>query len=422
MLIFGPVGTFDTHPDLAAELGFQAQARDTVAVIRDAFAAAIEAICGGSPRARDVSDAFKIHRKLGWQVWNIAYAADAALAVRLMPTRHGMDVWLAAARRAGVPPELLERLERAAPLFDELLRTHAQDRGLFEMMVESSEPAIDEAAEQRWRKQAFTGNSFIFGVRARALLAAAFLHPSVRGGWFDMVRIQGLIGFIRTRPNVRWPFAQSIVESGPDDAQRLPAREPLMPAPPDAASGVPILATFCSRPLPGVQRRVGETGLLEDELLPGPVGQTGECTLFTGEILREVAPVYRTHEGEDAMFGTGSRTPAELLICDQFVHRDLFPGAARELRVYSELISPTTRDERDRLRVSETVHHLGRGIARIRTAELPNYAEIVRYVFSRTGWNADEFDVYRVRMRHPPVPASVMLRHELAAPPSADVN
>lgn len=408
---FDPTSIAPAVPSL-----FAADARVVIGMIREIFLGIIEYVCGGSPRAQDITDRFEIHRKLGWQIWHVAYADDSLLAIRFMPSEKGLEVWQRAAKSRGVPAEMLGKLRGVRAMFDDLVRRHAKDRALLELMVEASEAAPDEASEQRWRKQAFAGNSYIWGVRASTLLSAAFLHPSQRRDFFDLVRIQGLIGMIRTRANVRWPFAQSIVQTGagPD---HMPRREPLCRSESFVQTGVPVLDAFCSQPTPRVQRRLGEAGMLEDELLPGPVGQTGECTLMTAEIIREVGPVHATHPGETAFFGTGVRTPAELLISDHFVHRELFKGVERELCVFSELISPTTRDERDRLPVSERVQSLGRGMGRIRTAELPGYADLVELVMRQSGWNADEFDVFRIRMRYPPIPVSVMVRHSLPAPP-----
>lgn len=383
-----------------------------MADVRDAFLAPVEALCGGSPRAQDVTDAFGIHRKLGWQIWNVAFAEDPLLAIRYVPSPRSIRAWHAAAAERGLPGELLARMLAASDAFEQLVLRHAQDRRMFEMMAEACLPEPDEANELRWRRQAFNGNSFIWGVRARTLLATLFLHPARKPGYFDMARIQGLIGMVRTRPNVRWPFAQSIVRSD-DGREWRPAREPLMPSELTRRTGVPLMEAFCSQPPPAVQRREGELGLLEDELLPGEVGQTGECTVLTGELMRDVAPAYRTHPDEDALWGTGVRTPGEVLICDHFVHHALFPGVERELRVYSELITPTTRDERDLLPVSERLQALGRGTLRIRTAEVPHYAELVEHALARAGWRAEDFEVYRVRMRYPPIPVAVMVRHEL---------
>jgi hypothetical protein len=382
--------------------------------LRQTFGAIVEAVCGGSPRAQDVTDSFGVHRKLGWQIWNVAYSDDPNAAVRFVPNAKGIDVWRAAASQRGVPDDLLRRLDDVIAQFQQLVETHAEDREMLEMIVESGAEHPDEAVELRWRKQAFTGNSFIWGVRAKSLLATVLLHPSARADYFDMVRIQGLIGLVRTRANVRWPFAQSIVQSD-DGAVYAPQREPVLGSKRVKQIGVPLMEEFCSQPLPPVERRTGENGMLEDELLPGPVGQTAASTIITGELAREVAPYYPTRPGEVALWATGVRTPGEVLISDHFVHREMFPGVARELRVFGELISNTTRDERDRLPVAERLLHLGRGLDRVRTAEIPRYADILGAAFDKTGWKPDDFDVYRVRMRYPPIPVSVMVRHEMPA-------
>lgn len=402
--------------------GLAQDVRQTTEQIRSTFCALIESVCGGAPRAQDVAEAFGIHRKLGWQVWNVAYTSAPLEAIRFVPSGRSLLTWEAAASRMGVPQELTRRLRETPDLYEALVARHAEDREMFEMLVESAGEHGDPEADLRWRRQAFLGNSYVWGVRAKTLLAAAFLHPAQRPGFFDMVRVQGLIGFVRTRPDVRWPFAQSIVETE-DGVQRRPRREALTPTALSERTGVPLMEAFCSRPTAPVQRRLGESGMLEDELLPGPVGESGKCTVITGERMREVAPIYATAPGEHAMFGTGVRTPAEMLICDQFVHRDVFPGAERELWVLSELISPTTQDERDRLRVSERIQDLGRGLGRVRTAEVPRHGELLETVFQATGWNPDEFHAFRVRMRYPPIAAAVMMRHALPdAPPGLELH
>ena len=380
--------------------------------LRQTFGAIVEAVCGGAPRAQDVTDCFGVHRKLGWQIWNVAYSEDPGAAVRFVPNAKGIDVWRAAASQRGVPDDLLRRLDDAIAQFQQLVETHAEDREMLEMIVESGAERPDEAVELRWRKQAFTGNSFIWGVRAKALLATVLLHPSTRPGYFDMARILGQIGLVRTRSSVRWPFAQSVVQSD-DGAVYAPQREPIVPSATFTQIGVPLMEEFCSQPLPPVARRTTENGMVQDELLPGPVGQTAASTIVTGELAREVAPYHATHPGELAIWATGVRTPGEVVISDHFVHREMFPGVERELRVLGELISSTTRDERDRLPVAERLLHLGRGLERVRTAEIPRYADILGAVFEKTGWKADDFDVYRVRMRYPPMPVSVMVTHEM---------
>jgi len=395
---------------------FQRDADLVARQIRERFIPVIEARCGGSPRAHEVADAFKVHRKLGWQLWNVAYGEEPLLSLQYMPSAHGIRVWHQAAANCGVADDLLAGLLETATRFEELVSTHAQDRDQFEMMLGACEAQRDEQTDERWRKQSFMGNSYVWGVRAKTYFTLLMLHPSARNGFFDMARVHGLLGLVRTRPNVRWPFAQSVVYSAEDE--RHPMRAPLLESEATRATGVPLLEPFCSQPLPAVQRRVGQMGMLEDELLPGAMGETGESTIFTGEALREVAPIYQTEPDENAMFGTGVRTPSALLIYDHLVHHALFPETERRLRVYSELISPVTRDERDLLPVPEKVEHLGRGGRRLRTAEVPRYQEMMDVICERLGWKLEDFEHYRVRMRYPPMPTAVMVEHDLPAVPA----
>ncbi|MCL4209956.1 MAG: hypothetical protein KJZ68_04790 [Phycisphaerales bacterium] len=401
---------------------FEAEAEAVVASLRGAFAEVIETALGRVATAKEVADGFGVHRKLGWQIARGAYDDDPFHAARFVPTRRAIEPWLDAARSRRVPDEVLARVDRAMESFERLLHAHAGDRESLEMMLESCAASPDAEADLRWRGEAFRGQAYILGVRVKTLLSMAVLAPSAdRSGWFDMARVNAHLGFVRTRSNVRWVIGQSVVMAGPDGSVMPSTRQPL--APDDAArhGGVPLIERFCSAPLPPIVRRPGPEGLVEDELQAGPIGARGEVNLVTGEIMRSVGPVWRSREGEDALFGTGVRTPAEMLLCDLFVHRDLFPGVERTIRVYSELFSPVAHDERDRLAVSDQVHSLGRGLMRLSAPEAPRYAMLAAYVFERCGWEPTAFDLYRIRMAYPPLPASVMFHHPLPPAP-AGVN
>ncbi|CAN5442027.1 hypothetical protein BH09PLA1_BH09PLA1_10760 [soil metagenome] len=381
--------------------------------VRRRLGAIVEAVCGGTPRAQDITDRFGVYRKLGWQIWNVVYADDALAAIKHLPNPRTLKVWHAAARKQGIREELLLRLDEAIVQFHKSAGAHAGDREMLEMLVESNNENLDEAATIRWRKQSFAGNSFTWGVRAKCMLAVAFIFPSAtRDGYFDMVRIQGLIGLVRTRPNVRWPFAQLLIRDGEGKKHQF-ARVPLVESAAVRQTGVPLVEEFCSKPLPRVMRRPGNMGMVEDELLGGEVGESGASDIITAEVLREVAPAWPKNEGETATFGTGVRTPTELLISDQLVHRDLFPGVQRELCVFGELMTQLSRDERDRIPVPEKVQQLGNAADGIGTAEVARYHDLLDFVFAKTGLQAQNFEAFRVRMRYPPLPVSVLVRHPM---------
>lgn len=388
--------------------------------VRRTMAAVIERVCGGGPRAQDVTDRFGVYRKLGWQVWNVAFADDALAALKHLPNPRTLKVWRQAAEARGVDEPMLAKLDEAIARFRASAEAHAPDRESLEMLVQGrSGSPRDEATDAKWRKQAFLGNAYTWGVRARCMVAAVVILPSKsRDGHFDIVRMQALLGLMRTRAGVRWPFAQLRV-SDRDGKQVGCEREPLATSAAFRRSGVPLLEDFCSRPVPAVERKPGATpGVVEDELLPGDIGKSAAADIITGEYLHAVASAWSERPGETMQFGTGVRTPSELLISDQLVHRDLYPGVTRELCVFGELMTPFSRDERDRIPVAETIQHLGRGIDHIATADAPRHHEIVKCMIEKSGHDAEEFDVFRVRMRYPPMPVSVVTRHALPVRPT----
>ena len=389
-----------------------------VPVIQDLFATVLEnrlgeGVVGITAICRDL----KLHRKLAWQVRSAAYAPDPFQAVAFIPTRAGIEALAGALAEA--PPGIAERLTDAFRRFEEMVRTHAGDRAHFEKLVESNPANSRSETEAKWRERAFLGNSFIWGVQARTQHSLSILNASEsRADWLDLVQVRSLIGLQRVRPNTRWIVSQSIVLSGTDDGPGdvLRERVPLDPEGAGQMGGVPVIREFCSQPPPRLVRRPEGLGLTNDELLPGPVGSTGQQTVVTGEVVRNLAPAYRVEEGERALFGVICRTPSEAFVYDHFVHKDLFPDVARELCIFSELNSPVTQDDSDLLPVSETIQELGRGMNAARTPDIPGYMGLLEWVFARLGWDPRDFGLYRVRLAYPPMPSTVVIRHDLPAP------
>jgi hypothetical protein len=384
-----------------------------ITTVRRRLGAIVESVCGVAPRAQDITDNFGIYRKLGWQIWNIVYADEPLAAIKHLPNPRTLKVWHEAARNKGISEEQLGRLDEAIAQFHHSTKNYAPDRETLEMLVESNGDALDEATVVKWRKQAFVGGAFTWGVRARCMLACAVIFPSTeREGYWSMVRIQSLLGMVRTRSNVRWPFAQLLIRNQEGQKYQY-GREPLVDSAAVRETGVPLVEQFCSEPLPDVRRKPGNMGMVEDELQPGEVGHGAACDIVTAEILRSVAPAWPEKPGETASFGTGVRTPTELLISDLIVHNDLFPNVKRELHVFGELMTQLSRDERDRVPVPEKVEHLGPVSDGIGTADVPRHDEMLKFVFEKAGLNPDDFEAYRVRMRYPPLPVSVIVRHEM---------
>lgn len=393
---------------------FESDTIEAVGLARDAYARVIEQKCPGSKAVTTVAEAFGIHRKLAWQLIKVAYTEDPFVAARHMPVGKGHEVWLAAIESAGIGGDLIARVREADHRFRSLMSLHASSKSEFEMLIESASSGMDQNTEERWRQQAFEGNSFTWGAHCRVLMAMCVLMPSEdREHYFHAAQIRGLMGFRQTRANVRWVINQSVALDDSTQHEAAMVRAAIDPVAAAAHNGVPVLPRFCSDPMPSLERSLTHDGMMQDEFLASGVGLQGERTLVTGEMLRNIAPVHATPNDRTAHFGSAVRTPAEVLHFDLFVRAGLFGEVERELRVFSDIASQVSFRESDALPVSDTVRALGRGLSMAHTPDLAGYLDMAGWVFDRLGVKASDYELYRVRMAYPPVPTTVMLRHEL---------
>jgi len=393
---------------------FERDTIEAVSVAREAYARIIEQRCPGSKAVTAVSEAFGIHRKLAWQLIKVAYADDPFVAARHMPSPKSIGAWIKAVESCGIDGGLVESVRQADDRFQSFIHTHASSKSEFDILIGSSGSACDASVEERWRQQAFEGNSFTFGAHCRVLLALCVLMPSDdRPGYFHMAQVRGLIDFSQTRPDVRWVINQSVALDDEAEHESAMQRVAIDPEAAKAHNGVPVLPEFCSDPMPALMRSKTHEGMMLDEFLSSAVGRQGQRTLVTGELLRNIAPTHATPNDKVAHFGTAVRTPAQMLHFDMFVCKGLFGDVERELRVFSDLASPISFKDSDALSVGDTLTGLGAGMGLAQTPDLPGYQGIVGAIFDRLGADPSGYELFRVRMAYPPMPTTVMMKHEL---------
>ena len=410
-----------SHPSTVESNGFEDDARQSLVRLREAFAALLENLPERAVRAHEVSKTLGIHRKLGWQIANLVYEPDPLAAAQHLPGRASIRKFLNAVARHKVDAELLRTAEDAVGNIDRLIEVHAGDRESLNLMLTGSAGEAARKADLAQRRAAFQAGSYIWGVQVQTSLASVVLWPSAeREGCFDLAQLAGFVGFRRMRSNVSWPLRSARQYADDGSATPQPVRIPL-----DGnnvgSDEPPLLTRFCSQPPPGMRRRTGPDRMIIDELLPGPTGNTGAIDCFIGELCRAAGHAYRTEH--ESIWGTGRRvrTPAQVLILDQFVHEDLFGVIDPKVCMYRDLPEgpplPVAMRDDDRMPVFETVQHLGKGLSGIRTPDVPRYAEMISYVFERLGWEPSRFRVVRARVEYPPVPTTVSVEYALPEKP-----
>lgn len=393
---------------------FESDTIHAISIARDAYSRIIEEKCPGSKAVTAVAEAFGIHRKLAWQLMKVAYADDPFVAAKHMPSPKSIEVWIQAAESCGIDGGLVDSVRDADHRFQSLIHTHASSKSEFDILIESFGSAQDAQSEERWRQHAFAGNSYIWGVHCQVLMAMGVLMPSDdTEDHFHFAQIRGLMGYRQTRPDVRWVINQSVAVDDDVKHQSRMQRVAIDPKAAENHNGVPVIPEFCSVPMPALVRSKTPDGMMQDEFLSSEVGLQGQRTLVTGEMLRNIASIYAQPNDKVAHFGSAVRIPAEVLHFDMFVRAGMFGDVHRELRVFSDIASSISFKDTDALSVSDKITHLGRGISLAQTPDLPGYQDLALAVFDRLGIDPAEYELYRVRMVYPPMPTTVMIKHEL---------
>jgi hypothetical protein len=422
-------GILDRMPRAAKplpdELGFVAEAHTLIHRLRSALAQVVESLPGRRiTRPAELGHALDLDSRLAWKISKVINGTDPFDAARYVPGKGGIREFLRAAKRKDVADLALEQAQLAYEDFCALIHRHAGDRKSFDMMVAGHVKKDRSRAELEHRKGAFQHLSYLWGVQARTQIHTYLLQPSEEPGYFDAATLRGFIDLRRIRPNIPWRIMRTFTVDDAGEMHTSFVRQPLEPPvsadQPDA--DLPLLLEFCSKPLPQCRRVSGPAGQVEYQLAEGGVGNTELLTIVMGEVIRAAEPCYRDARHRELVLLARLRTPCEILIFDLFVHRRLFGTIEPRLEVNSDLFSGEFGAQPqacDRLPTIETVEHLGMGISGVRTSEIPRYPEMISHVFRRLGWDAEQFEVHRVRMQYPLTPTTVRLVHELPTRPGS---
>ncbi|RMH04202.1 MAG: hypothetical protein D6702_03720 [Planctomycetota bacterium] len=371
---------------------------------------------------QEVSRTFGLNKNLTWKVSKIVQAGDPYSAYPHLPGTGGMEILLRALAKAGAPERLIRDCRRALGEFEDMVSTHAGDRGTLELLLDSlAEGGLSSRPLEISRKLAFRGNCGIWGIHASTRLTTFFLAPNAEDpSRADAVFLTGLIRLRRFRPDATLPLIQRQLVDDRGHQLPLPEEVAIDPAYQDTP-GPKLLSAFCSRPIPRFREVPIEKGVVY-ELEPGPVGNTGAADVFYASGLRAVVPVRATTEDRFGELNTLLNTPVENLQFDLFLHRDLDvrerPQAILYGRMQGGTALPASRRDPERLPMSETVREISGSLNAVASPLVPRYPDICETVYRRMEWDPEAFTCHRLVMEYPPIPSSVIQRYRL--PPAAD--
>lgn len=391
---------------------FEEDCRRSVQSLQAALLELYRAVGADPARPQDVSRQFKLNKNLTWKVARIIAASDGFEAVPLIPGPGGLEILLAAMGRVEAPTEKLERVRTAARDFDRMVEVHTGDRTTLELVLDS---AGSGKQTEMSRRLAFRGNSGIWGIQAGVRVTAYFMAPNRDDkSMLDLATLAGLTRIRRLRPVSRWPVFQ-VREYNDDGSSTGRRRRESLELHEGVSSHPWIVRSLCSDPLPEMHlTQRGDTTIFE--LGEGPVGRTGESSCFFGFTDTAEVPRYRDASNSVGEFVSSVSIPAEALLFDVFIHRDL----AEAMRPSTEMIGSIGGSVEGvgvlRLPLPETIRDMGLGAA-VDTPLVERYAEGVSAVFERLGREARDFRCLRLLVDFPPMSSRAIIRYELPEKP-----
>lgn len=361
----------------------------------------IDSVPRPKPGPQALSRVLGIDKVLASRILKALSRRDPLSATHDMPGPEPLRRVIRAAGKRGAGQEAVERAERAVDRFDELIRDRVGDRTLLDTILAAWIPEARREFETRRKQAAFKAMSQLKGVQARVIVATVVLSPSASGSKIDVVWINGLVGVHRVRPGASVRLTTRRMNA-PEHGRR-----------PTSLSGEPIthpdhlvLKAFCSDPTPTINAEPrGETMVYT---LAGERFGSGSAVdvMFAEVNLEEIDRFVPRGSGRLGYFFAEVVPPTEILQFDVLAHRDLYPGQEPSLYVYDtsfEGVASVNNRARDgdRYDMLEQVDPLGDGLGRVRSGDVPRYAEMVRSVFQRMRWDPSVFRGWRARIDHP---------------------
>lgn len=387
--------------------------------LSSALLAALEALPDEQHGPQALARSLGLDKVLTSRVLKAIRMRDPIAAAFHMPGPDPLRRLLRAVGRRGAPTEVVAIASAAVDRFEHLIQVEAGDRSSLDAMIYAWLPEARRDFELRRKQAVFKAMSQLKGMMADTALSTVLLHPGKDGLTIDIAWVMGFLRLHRLRPGVRAKLA----------TRRMALAED--PRVPRNLDGQPILHlddarldSFCDGP-PAEVTSVSQANDSVHYYLAGTdFGPNSGVDLVLVEVNEQEMQRYVPRDsGRKGHVFAEVSVPAKSLLFDVLVHDDIYPGREPQLVIYDTVlegvadINDRSRDG-DRLEMAESIQFLGMGAGVARDARAPRYADLLRHVFERTGWDDRQFRVYRCSIAYPLYGSQVVVAFEAPPPPS----
>lgn len=353
-------------------------------------------------RPTDLSNLWGVENTLAIRLFRAIKEPDAVVSLQRLPAPSALRTVLSTARRHQAPEQRVREAEAATDAYEALidrlggtkanLDTHAARFG------QDAREKIEGAAKQN----IFKGMAHLLGVEARASVLLCFAFPGQDPALVDELVVHGYHGLRRHRPELPLVLGSREMLDA-EDASTDAYLEQLHGGAVPGDGQLTMLRKFSSSPPPPIEAIPDGRRILY-VLRSSPDELPGEDDLFFASLHRGADPRWAKPDHPRARYAFIPHNPSRHMICDVYVHRDIWPGSNPEL-VIARTGNPAAPDllahQFDRADFIETLQPLGNLATRWSSPAYLRQRELLTHIHEEMGWTPGDFRLFRCSIRYP---------------------
>jgi hypothetical protein len=341
-------------------------------------------------RAADLEKALGLQTPLAWRIFRLSQAGDAPEAVEYLPTVKQLERVLDKVAKTS-PAPVVDRARAALSQFNSVVEEFGGDQRGFESLVSGLSPAGVRRVEIDHRRSAFRGNTHLWGLQCRCLIACAVERPGARPATRDGLAIRGLLDLQTMRPDlplmVQTRMHFTALQGGPKSSAPSNLTEP-----PAWRSDLEIMPQFGGPRLPELYTQLTDDGWQQTMARVPGIGRAEAVSFYLRQVFRGA------EEDDQPGLGMLAEIPAEWLHLEYLVPRGWTDPSTVRVRSYAcrhDVKKAYEVRDSDRIPLHDQVQHFGGRKDVPASSEIPHWPDVVRQVLKDQGWWGESFDIYR---------------------------
>lgn len=383
-----------TQPALSSASDVRRSAIAVSNILSDSFRILLGELKSKSTRPTDIAHLLGVNKNLAHRVCTSLGKSEPLGALLAMPGPGPLKRLVDRAAERGASGEACRAAREAVYRFDDLIRSVADDRTSFDSIVSEWVPEVRSQVDAAARQSVYRGMRQLLGVFAETKFnVCVFKRSDSRPGRVDCLALDGQLGVRRIQSSGRLFLTISSNNIGHSKGS------------PTTRS---VLTEFCSSPPPEFKIIGSDASATYEVQWAEKVGKASSRDIVVGEMRRGAYLLGRPNPDE-AYTGIVDclSVPARTFLSDVLFHRDVYPGAIPEFRVFTTgtkgiVAANDHSHDHERIKIDAEIQAIPEGrVADTMTPEVPAYRRLLETQIAAAGWKIEEFRAFRIRFDYP---------------------